>query len=263
MRRRIAFVGLLIVAGLLALSWKALFAKPPVREATPGEILVRYGYREIRPASTLNGPGTINAIDHVTSTYLMLHRACKMEMKEIEDTWAASPTIGESLGEELNGQFNLPSVTLATMKAKAGFNKIKNVTISFSNTRVIQLDDESLLNIRKKYFTGDCAEVIRGYYKRNICVTQPFEVLRSDIEYIIDYKVPFLQKTRQKLLARFKRIYLWMLRKEMMIRYRDRIYLLESRCLKYVSYQTRQMPEHLQCRMLRRTRSDVVVSCTR
>jgi len=188
MRRRIVFGGILLLAGLLAASWRVLSADPPVHDATPGDILIRYGYREIRPASTLNGPGTINAIDHVTSTYLMLHRACRMDMKEIEDTWEDSPTIGESLGEELNGKFNLPAATLATMKIKAGYDKIRNVTISFSNTRIIQLDDETLFDIRAKYFTGNCAEVIKEYYGRNACVTQPFGVLRSDITYMIEYK---------------------------------------------------------------------------
>jgi hypothetical protein len=188
MRRTIVLGGILLLAGLLAASWKMLSADPPVHDATPGDILIRYGYREIRPASTLNGPGTINAIDHVTSTYLMLHRACRMDMKEIENAWEDSPTIGESLGEELNGKFNLPAATLATMKVKVGYDKIQNVTISFSNTRIIQLDDETLFNIREKYFTGNCAEIIKEYYDRNVCVTQPFEVLRSDITYIIDYQ---------------------------------------------------------------------------
>ena len=193
-----------LVIGVAAGGWRVFFARPPVNDATPGDILVRYGYREIRPASTLSGPGSINVIDHVTSTYLMLHRACIMNMKEIEEEWANSPTIGESLGEELNGQFDIPTLTLAMIKATAGYDKIRNVTISFSNTNILQLDEESLFNIRQKYFTGNCATIIRDFYRRAICVTQPYEVLKSDITYTIDYQSSVSSDDKAKIANKIK-----------------------------------------------------------
>jgi hypothetical protein len=175
-----------------------LVVAPKRVAATPADILKHYGYLEIRPASLLNGPGTIDHIDKITDNYVMLHLACKMDMDELKAAWEESRTLDANLTQQLQGNFKLAGAILESIKSDIGFDKVEDVSVSFSNTNIVQLDDETTDKFRLKYLAGDCGGVIKRSYPKT-CITQPYEVLRSDIIYLISYKQNLSAEEKAKL----------------------------------------------------------------
>lgn len=194
-----ASTGLVLATAIAVGAFMFFSITPPVSAATPAEILARNGYLEIRPASKLNGPGTLNTVEVKTDSYVILHRTCRMDMAEIEALWATSQTTRENVAQQLEGRFNADSSLITRARLKVGVSKIKNIVVSFSNTKIVQLDDETVFILQRKYLKDTCEQVIRQLIKNNKCVTQPYEVLRSDLVYAVDYDQGISEEEKAKL----------------------------------------------------------------
>jgi hypothetical protein len=110
-----------------------------------------------------------------------------MDMKDLKEKWDTSPTYEENVTRQLEGKFHLDPEILRSLRAKIGAEKLQTVTIQFSDTHIVQLDDETVMLLRDQYLTGSCARIVRELIGNQRCVTQPFEALRSDLFYQVEY----------------------------------------------------------------------------
>jgi hypothetical protein len=156
---------------------------------TPTDILRRNGYLEIRPATALDGPGTIVTIDLRTPDYVMLHLTCNMDGKELSDFWKSSNTINTNVADQLNGEFRIAADALKQIGLTVIGNAISEIDMKFENTKIIEVSDESLYALRDKYLKGNCLKAISQLIARNnnVCVTQPVAAMEADITYDVKY----------------------------------------------------------------------------
>jgi hypothetical protein len=169
---------------------------------TPGEILRRSGYLEIRPAANVGGPGTLITIDAKTNDYVMLHPTCNMDWQEIADLWQSSPTPDTEIAHQLEGEFKLDAQALKN----AGFNlsagAVDALNIRFENTKVVWLSDESRMDLGARYLKDNCLKaVLQVNSKDRKCVTQPISAMQADVIYRVEFSHDVTASEKAKVLG--------------------------------------------------------------
>jgi hypothetical protein len=155
---------------------------------TPAEVLNRNGYLEIRPATNFGGPGTIVTVDLKTDNFVMMHPTCNMDLIEVSSLWQRSPSVDTNIASELSGEFKLGLDMLKRAGLDIGGNVINEIDMTFTNTKVLVLSDESRFGLEAKYLKGDCLQaVLRITEVDKKCVAQPISAMQADISYHVKF----------------------------------------------------------------------------
>jgi hypothetical protein len=170
---------------------------------TPAEVLNRNGYLEIRPATNFGGPGTIVTIDLKTDNFVMMHPTCNMDWTEVSSLWQSSPSVDTNIASELSGEFKLGLDMLKQAGLDVGGNVINEIDMTFTNTRVLVLSDESRFGLEAKYLKGDCLHaVLRITEVDKKCVTQPISAMQADINYHVNFSDKIDASDKAKILSK-------------------------------------------------------------
>jgi hypothetical protein len=168
---------------------------------TPAEVLKRNGYLEIRPATSLGGPGTLITIDLRTDDFVMLHPTCNMDWTEVSELWQSSRSADTSVARELNGEFKLAAEILGRTGLNVSADAITEIDIKFENTRVVLLTDESRFSLREKYLKGNCLNTaLQVISVDRKCVTQPISAMQADVDYRVRFSNKIAAAERAKIL---------------------------------------------------------------
>jgi hypothetical protein len=177
-----------VVAALAAYNLLSPVNKQHEFGDTPAEVLNRNGYLEIRPATNFGGPGTIVTVDLKTDSFVMMHPTCNMDYAEVSSLWQSSPSVDTNIASELSGEFKLGLDMLKRVGLDIGGNVINEIDMTFTNTKVVVLSDESRFGLEARYLKGDCLHaVLRISEVDKKCVTQPISAMQADIEYHIKF----------------------------------------------------------------------------
>lgn len=169
---------------------------------TPGDILRRSGYLEIRPAANVGGPGTLVTIDAKTNDYVMLHPTCNMDWQEIADLWQSSPTPDTEIAHQLEGEFKLDAQALRDGGFSLSAGAVNALNIRFENTKVIWLSDESRMDLGARYLKDDCLKtVVQVNSKDKKCVTQPISAMQADVIYRVEFSHDVTASEKAKVLG--------------------------------------------------------------
>jgi hypothetical protein len=173
-----------IVAAVAAYNLSFPFKKQHGFGTTPAEVLNRNGYLEIRPATNFGGPGTIVTVDLKTDNFVMMHPTCNMDGTEVSSLWQSSPSVDTNIASELSGEFKLGLDMLKRVGLDVGANLISEIDMTFTNTRILVLSDESRFGLEAKYLKGDCLHAVLQITEVDKkCVTQPISAMQADINY--------------------------------------------------------------------------------
>jgi hypothetical protein len=170
---------------------------------TPAEVLNRNGYLEIRPATNFGGPGTIVTVDLKTDNFVMMHPTCNMDWTEVSSLWQSSPSVDTNIASELSGEFKLGLDMLERAGLDVGANVISEIDMTFTNTKVLVLSDESRFGLEAKYLKGDCLHaVLRITEVDKKCVTQPISAMQADINYHVKFSNKVDASDKEKILSK-------------------------------------------------------------
>jgi hypothetical protein len=199
---RFLLAGALIVAAGSGVYLVAAWNSMSRMGETPGEILRRSGYLEIRPAANVGGPGTLITIDAKTNDYVMLHPTCNMDWQEIAALWQTSPTPDTEIAHQLEGEFKLDAQALKN----AGFNlstgAVDSLNIKFENTKVVWLSDESRMDLGARYLKDNCLKtVLQVNSMEKKCVTQPISAMQADVVYRVEFSHDVTASEKAKVLG--------------------------------------------------------------
>jgi len=179
---------LLVIAGVGGFFVVSAWNRPSRLGDTPGEILRRNGYLEIRPATNVGGPGTLITIDVKTSDYVMLHPTCNMDWKEIAGLWQSSPTSDTEIAHQLEGEFKIGAQTLKDAGFDLSAEAVNALDIKFQNTKVVWLSDEARMDLGSRYLKDNCLKaVLQVTSKDKKCVTQPISAMQADVAYRVEF----------------------------------------------------------------------------
>jgi hypothetical protein len=179
---------LAVVAAVAVYNLSSPFNKQHGFGDTPAEVLNRNGYLEIRPATNFGGPGTIVTVDLKTDNFVMMHPTCNMDWTEVSSLWQSSPSVNTNIASELSGEFKLGLDVLKRAGVDVGGNVINGIDMTFTNTKVLVLSDESRFGLEAKYLKGDCLHaVLRITEVDKKCVTQPISAMQADVNYHVKF----------------------------------------------------------------------------
>jgi hypothetical protein len=194
--------GALVVVGGIAV-YTFPFNKQHGFGNTPAEVLNRNGYLEIRPATNFGGPGTIVTVDLKTDNFVMMHPTCNMDWTEVSSLWQSSPSVDTNIASELSGEFKLGLDMLERTGLDVGANVINEIDMTFTNTKVLVLSDESRFGLEAKYLKGDCLHaVLRITEVDKKCVTQPISAMQADINYHVKFSDKVDASDKEKILSK-------------------------------------------------------------
>jgi hypothetical protein len=169
---------------------------------TPADILRRNGYLEIRPATTVGGPGTLITIDVKTNDYVMLHPTCNMDWPAIAQLWQTSPTSDTEIAHELEGEFELGAQALKEAGFDVSAGAVEALDIKFQNTKVVWLSDETRMDIGSRYLKDNCLKaVLQVTDKDKKCVTQPISAMQADVAYRVKFSDGVAASEKAKVLG--------------------------------------------------------------
>src|SRR5271168_4596733 len=84
-----------------------------------------------------------------------------------------------------------------------GGNVINEIDMTFKNTRVLVLSDESRFGLEAKYPKGDCLNaVLRITSVDKKCVTQPISAMQADINYHVKFSNKVDANDKAKILGK-------------------------------------------------------------
>jgi hypothetical protein len=192
--------GALVVVGGIAV-YNLTF--PFNKQHGPAEVLNRNAYLEIRPATNFGGPGTIVTVDLKTDSFVMMHPTCNMDWTEVSSLWQSSPSVDTNIASELSGEFKLGLDMLERAGLDVGANVINEIDMTFTNTKVLVLSDESRFGLEAKYLKGDCLHaVLRITEVDKKCVTQPISAMQADINYRVKFSNKVDASDKEKILSK-------------------------------------------------------------
>jgi hypothetical protein len=192
-----------VVAAAAAYNLSSPFKKQHGFGDSPAEVLNRNGYLEIRPATNFGGPGTIVTVDLKTDNFVMMHPTCNMDGTEVSSLWQSSPSVDTNIASELSGEFKLGLAMLKRAGLDVGANVINEIDMTFTNTRILVLSDESRFGLEAKYLKGDCLHaVLRITEVDKKCVTQPISAMQADINYHVKFSDKIDGNEKAKLLSK-------------------------------------------------------------
>jgi len=192
-----------IVAAVAAYNLSFPFKKQHGFGTTPAEVLNRNGYLEIRPATNFGGPGTIVTVDLKTDNFVMMHPTCNMDGTEVSSLWQSSPSVDTNIASELSGEFKLGLDMLNRVGLDVGANVINEIDMTFTNTRILMLSDESRFGLEAKYLKGDCLHAVLQITEVDKkCVTQPISAMQADINYHVKFSDKIDANDKAKLLSK-------------------------------------------------------------
>jgi hypothetical protein len=194
---------LVVVGGIAVYNLTFPFNKQHGFGDTPAEVLNRNGYLEIRPATNFGGPGTIVTVDLKTDNFVMMHPTCNMDWTEVSSLWQSSPSVDTNIASELSGEFKLGLDMLERAGLDVGANVINEIDMTFTNTKVLVLSDESRFGLEAKYLKGDCLHaVLRITEVDKKCVTQPISAMQADINYRVKFSNKVDASDKEKILSK-------------------------------------------------------------
>src|SRR5438477_5976108 len=109
------------------------------------------GYYELQPPSRLGGPGTINTVETLSDGSLRLHPTCTMDKNALAALWQESVTVDRHLVSNVTNAFDAMADALSVFAAHTTGNRVKKISISFENMRIVTISDESLFTLRDNY----------------------------------------------------------------------------------------------------------------
>src|SRR5438067_7273796 len=145
------------------------------------------GYYELQPPSRLGGPGTINTVETLSDGSLRLHPTCTMDKNALAALWQESVTVDRHLVSNVTNAFDAMADALSVFAAHTTGNRVKKISISFENMRIVTISDESLFTLRDNYLKGSCEEAVAWNLKNQAKVCQTEEVLEADLAYRMSF----------------------------------------------------------------------------
>lgn len=153
-------------------------------DQTLEDALAEMGYVHIAPPTTFHGPGTFNSVETLHNGSKQLHPTCDMNFDPA--LWRESPTENRQIQKQLSVGLNSVPKNLLSKLGLSG-ERIKDVHISLSNTQILLLSDETLLDLQKRYLKGSCEQAVIHNVENQACVGQTKAVLKADAVYTISY----------------------------------------------------------------------------
>jgi len=172
----------------------------PPKTTTIGGVLKNWGYLEIRPAANQNGPGDLVTVDARATDYVMLHPTCNMDRNEVSSMWAVSGSMNTAMANALNARFKLGAELLASIGLSGG--AVSDIDVTFENTKIMMISDESRFGLQMKYLTGACLQAVKSITAVDkLCVTQPISALQADVNYHVTFSNDIAADTKAKILG--------------------------------------------------------------
>lgn len=151
-----------------------------------GEVIGDYGYSELRPPNTLYPPGTV--VEIRKSKPMVLDIVCTQEGSLGTDFKVPeSNTYNRELVKKLNKLFAFDADYLRQIKGNVKLEKIKNIKLEFSNTTILQLSADAVIeNLDCR--TVSCKKAIEVYLDKKRNVTMITSVLKADVKYHVVFE---------------------------------------------------------------------------
>lgn len=151
-----------------------------------GDTMRMMGYTELRPPSTLLGPG---AMVYVKSTSpFQAGTVCgvraSMGKRFVPNT---SPTAAKQLKVARGKSFQLDAEVLEYIHAEAKFSALKTITVSLTNARITELTDDMVAeNVANR--SQACSEMIAERERAGFKVTMISSAIEGDVVYSVTWK---------------------------------------------------------------------------
>lgn len=173
---------------------------------TPTEVLQKYGYGVHVPPSSLHGPGNLvykRPTPKDRSEQLILGDICSPAYLKLP------PNLQRSSGEKIdfarNTSFEMDSAALRKLGLDLAASYTRSVTLSFSNTEVLEYSLEDLQSIRNN-LGPVCAEILEKQVEKGNAY-QVVGAFKADLAYNIEYKgqlsIELQTKIQKELAAKF------------------------------------------------------------
>lgn len=154
---------------------------------TVGDVLRSYQFTELNPPSTLVPPGTFVLVQKRQP--LVLGVICPSEQSfgaELSKRLLKSDSVTANISSALKGSFNIDANQLSLAKAVANGEHVKEISISLSNVKVIEIPDSAVTELiasRDK----NCSSAIKMRRDRDGDVTLIKAVLQADAAYKVSF----------------------------------------------------------------------------
>lgn len=151
-----------------------------------GTVVRKYGYTELRPATTLSPPGTLA---RVTSTKPMQIRlVCAPSVAFGNDLKVAnSDAATTEITQALNRGLKLEADYVKQIQANAAYKDVSNVAVSFTNVKVIEVPDSEVYR-NVKFRSHDCEQARADHEAAGRQVTMVRSVVQADVNYFVSFK---------------------------------------------------------------------------
>jgi hypothetical protein len=147
--------------------------------------LNKYGFAELRPPTTLVPPGTI--VDVKEDNPMVLGIICTQVASMGTYKPPASKTQDLEFIKKVTKTFGLDAKYLKTIQGKAEYKKVKDIKMTFSNARVIQISGNAVFDHLNERTPG-CDSAIVHYQNKDREVTMVEAVLEADVVYDVVYE---------------------------------------------------------------------------
>lgn len=150
--------------------------------------LEKFGYAEIRPASTLTQPGCIAVL--VNEQPYELGLICPPERAfgaEFREDLIRSTAADSRIARELSSDFTLDTPTLEYIRGQARFSSVEKVTLSMTNVRLIEVPDDAVFRHAMNRDPA-CREAIQMRHEHGYHVTLVRSVIQADVLYHVEYR---------------------------------------------------------------------------
>lgn len=199
MNKNFLKAGVVITAAFLIYFVYQLF-KP---SRTLHDVLEKYGYAELNPASQLAAPGTIVVIDKNKDGVMNVICPCVNAFGETVATkYRESPTVDISITQELQESLSLD---LQGYKAGGaiGFKAVKMIELKLTNVKLLELPDDAVIELLNNRSTA-CKNVIDVRKKQGKPISMIKKVIQADAEYKISFQTTVNENVKSEILDSIK-----------------------------------------------------------
>jgi hypothetical protein len=148
--------------------------------------LGKYGYIELLPPSRLVPPGTI--VEIKSKDPLIVGVVCQQIASLSDDIGGKllqSDSSASDLAQKTTATFQLEGGYLDKIKAKAEFKDVKDIKLSLSNVKVIEISDDVVIDA-VKHRVATCMDAIKLRRANNQKVSMVKSVLQADVVYTVE-----------------------------------------------------------------------------
>lgn len=157
-------------------------------EGSPeNEVFRSAGFLTLRPAIAYHAPGTFNTVEQQSQDAVILQPTCEIDLRDFENRIIKTDTVSSTINRKLSLGYDLEEAKWQDVALPIKLDAVKNIRVSFANSKVWMLPTETVWEIRETYLKGSCLKAIVRELKSGLKVCQSKSVVVSDVVYSVSY----------------------------------------------------------------------------